>query len=151
MTEGIKLMLRSALTPERLRFLKFCVVGGSGVAVNMAVFEGVQWLLAAPSSRLHFNLALTLGFAVSCLTNFLLNDFWTWGDREKRGRAHFFQRLGTYYVASLSGYGVQAGVGNLLLAVTSWPPRFAVLVGIGFGTVFNFVLNNFVTFRVKRK
>jgi dolichol-phosphate mannosyltransferase len=99
---------------------------------------------------LRFNVAAAAGFAVSCFGNFLLNDLWTWGDREKRGRAHFFQRLGTYYVVSLSGYGVQAGTGNLLIGFTEIPHWGANLIGIGLGTVFNFVLNNLLTFRAAR-
>lgn len=150
MIRRIEARLEALLGAERVRFLKFCVVGGTGVASNMAVFLAVFALAATLPDALRFNVAQAAGFAVSCFGNFLLNDLWTWGDREKRGRAHFWQRLGTYYVVSLGGYAVQAGAGNVILALQAAEPWVANLTGIALGTVFNFVLNNLLTFRKPR-
>lgn len=150
MIHRLEARLLALLGPERVRFVKFCVVGGTGVVTNMAVFLAVFAALPSVDEALRFNIAQGSGFVVSCAGNFLLNDLWTWGDREKRGRTHFWQRLGTYYVVSLGGYAVQAGTGNVLLAADLAAPWVANLAGIALGTVFNFVLNNLLTFRKPR-
>lgn len=150
MIHRIEARLQALLGPERARFVKFCVVGGMGVATNMAVFLLVHAFASGLPDAVQFNVAQATGFVVSCGGNFVLNDLWTWGDREKRGTAHFWQRMGTYYVVSLGGYAVQAGVGNVMMAATATAPWLANLTGIALGTVFNFVLNNLLTFRKPR-
>jgi putative flippase GtrA len=116
------------------------------------------------------------GIIVSVFTNFLLNDFWTWGDREKRGHHHFFSRLAKFYVVSSVAASVQWGVsvatrsylslesiGVLLAALGVVEGDFAflgawntgsvrdilaILLGIAVGTGINYVANNIWTFRV---
>jgi dolichol-phosphate mannosyltransferase len=71
------------------RYAQFCVVGGSGVAVDM----GLIWLLADPRA-LGWNLTLSkvLAAEVAIVNNFLWNDVWTfrgcaaggWGPRRNR-------------------------------------------------------------------
>ena len=67
-------MSASSLPPETRRFIRFCVVGGSGVLVNMAIFSVVRLALGDMSEMARENAAVVTGFAVSCLTNFLIND-----------------------------------------------------------------------------
>lgn len=57
------------------RFIKFNVVGLSGVGVN----EGLLILLAA--SGAYYVYASVVAIEVSIASNFLLNDFWTFRDR----------------------------------------------------------------------
>ncbi len=68
-----------ALSDSRLRrvlrrYVKFCVVGGSGVVVDM----GIIYLLASPS-MLGWNISLSKVIAaeVAIFNNFLWNDLWT--------------------------------------------------------------------------
>ena len=62
-----------------LRFIKFNLVGLSGVLVN----EGI--LLALASQGVYYLYASALGIELSILSNFFLNDFWTFRDR-RHGR-----------------------------------------------------------------
>ena len=59
------------------RYVRFCLVGGSGVAVDM----GIIWLLADPR-MLGGNLSLSKVIAaeVAICNNFLWNDVWTFRD-----------------------------------------------------------------------
>ncbi|MCA9563703.1 MAG: GtrA family protein, partial [Myxococcales bacterium] len=94
------------------RFIKFGVVGGSGVIVNLAIaqlFVSVL-LTGVAGQQTRSMLAVGAGIVVSIFTNFVLNDAWTWADREKRGRKHWFQRLGMFYVISSIAAAVQLGV-----------------------------------------
>jgi len=71
-----------------VRFLKFCAVGASGVLVNLAVL----WLLTELEVRASF--ASAWAIEVSILTNFVINERWTFADRSQGslvGRAVRFQ------------------------------------------------------------
>ncbi|MFT7623858.1 MAG: dolichol-phosphate mannosyltransferase [Myxococcota bacterium] len=138
------------MTPERARFLRFCAVGASGVVVNLGIFTVAMAMLLPgwiESDDSRFLAANGVGFLVSVLTNFLLNDFWTWGDREKRGHAHFWSRLGRFYTVSSVAGVVQLGVAFAVRAYLGVWDQLAVLVGIGVATVINFVANNIWTFK----
>ncbi len=138
------------------RFIRFCVVGASGVVVNLGVFTVASWLLPQSlQGDARFVAANVAGFVISVLTNFLLNDFWTWGDREKRGHAHFWSRLLRFYTVSSVAGIVQIGVAYaarswLAAAGLGWSSgvvdKLAVLIGIGVATIINFVANNIWTF-----
>ncbi|MGM0578895.1 MAG: GtrA family protein [Myxococcota bacterium] len=144
----IREFLRARLGPEQRRFVKFCVVGASGVVVNMAflwlglqMFDGLD---KAPREAA----ASALGIVVSVFGNFLLNDLWTWGDRLKGDRRRDLAfRIGRYYVASALAIGIQFGCAQLLALGFGVLIYAAQGVGIAFGTVFNYVANNVWTFR----
>ena len=145
--------LKRHLTPERVRFIQFCVVGASGVAVNLAVFAVFRyWLLdgLVSDDDRAFMAANFAGFLVSVLTNFLLNDFWTWGDRKKTGHAHFWRRLVKFYIVSSLAGGVQLVVAATARSSLGMMDELAVLVGIGAATVINYGVNNVWTFREKK-
>jgi len=130
---------------QQVRFVKFCLVGGSGIVVNMAVFAVTRSLARDLDATLRFNAAQVAGFLVSCFSNFLLNDRWTWGDR-KKANARTLPRVRTYYLVALSAYVIQAIAGNLLVLKIGVSPWLANLAGILLGTVVNFLVNNRVTF-----
>jgi dolichol-phosphate mannosyltransferase len=69
------------------RFLKFCTVGFSGVIVNL----GILYLLKEIFGL--FYLASAIAIEISIITNFVLNDIYTFSDRRKAGRKNYFHRL----------------------------------------------------------
>lgn len=139
-------------SPDKLlewRFFRFAVVGGSGVVVNMLMlWLGVTYFFAAwGESTLGVAGAFAIG--VSIITNFLLNDVWTWGDRDKHGLSHFMQRMGKYvFVASIAGV-VQWVVLIALSKQLGIAYLLANLVAIAAGIVINYVANNAWTFKNK--
>ena len=139
--------IRARTTPEQRRFIKFCVVGGSGVVINLA-FVWVGRTLASdwsPEPRDAF--ASALGILVSVLGNFLFNDFWTWGDRTKGHRTRdFLTRALSYYVVSSAAVAVQYGVAMALRLWLDWIIYVAQAAGILLGTAINYVANNRWTF-----
>ena len=61
--------------------LKFCIVGASGILVNM-------WMLVAlTSTGMNYLKAGALAIEMSIATNFLLNEFWSFADFSKRRRS----------------------------------------------------------------
>lgn len=148
------------LGSNRFRLLKFAGVGISGVFVNLAVFSVTFHLLLAPFLEADplFVAANAAGFVVSVFTNFVLNDWWTWGDRLKGGLRHWFYRLGKYYVTASGAGAVQLFTAWLSLAIAwshlDWmifgvelAPKLGVLTGIGCGMVVNFTASHLWAFR----
>ena len=140
--------LRRRLTPEQRRFVKFCVVGASGVVVNLA-FVWVGQLAAAslePGSR--DVVASLLGIVVSVFGNFLLNNLWTWGDRTQGAdRRAFWTRVVQYYVASAAAIAIQFVTAQALLHGLEWNIYVGQTAGILLGTAVNYIANNTWIFR----
>jgi dolichol-phosphate mannosyltransferase len=139
-----------AYTPsDRRRLARFLVVGLSGIAVNLGVFTLVRAALrGVVTGPVRFALSNVAGFGVSVLTNFALNDSWTWGDRRVGGKGGVLSRLGKYYlVCSLAGI-VQLGVAWTCHVAGGIEEHLSVLVGIGLATGINFLANHFWTFRI---
>jgi dolichol-phosphate mannosyltransferase len=60
-----------ALRPLESQFARFCAVGASGYAVNLAVYAG---LLAG---GLHYAVAAAIAFVVAATSNYAWNRLWT--------------------------------------------------------------------------
>lgn len=148
-----------------VRLVRFGVVGASGVVVNVIVawlafrLVFVPWWGDAPYAQ---TAASALGIALSILTNFLLNDAWTWGDRRAGSGRSAARRCADFYLASSVAALVQLGVFRATLALWSAPDgviagfsaaeievAVAQLIGIAVATPLNFVLNHVWTFRAR--
>lgn len=150
------------MTKEQRRFVKFAIVGGSGVFVNL----GVVWLVTALSARSGAGMdriAILCGILVSIFTNFLVNDAWTWSDRAKHGFRHWVQRCAFFYVTNGAAAGLQFLVSISVLAALRFDTfpfgispdavraPLASLAGIAVATPLNYVVNNKLTFRDKSR
>ncbi len=146
--------------PQLGRLLKFALVGGSGVVVNLGIFHLTLLLLApVPFDAWRNAIAYTLGIVVSIFTNFLLNDTWTWGDRAKGHHVRaLFARLGRYYLTCALSGAVQLGVsfGSFYLWFQHHPlliigrdvgPSLAALAGILAGIAINLPVSHYWTFK----
>ncbi len=134
------LMRRSG---ELLRFCKFCAVGASGVVVNLGLF----WLLTrlAGLGQKDF-LALAIAIEASIVSNFTLNEYFTFRDRRSPGRS-FVARLLKFNVICLAGAGVQAGVYALLFHGLGIYDLLSNFAGIIAATMWNYLLNTWWTWR----
>ena len=138
------------LTRERRRFLKFCVVGASGVPVNLLfMWIAFNWIFPTLEQSLRVPCASGFGFAVSVLTNFLLNDLWTWRDRPKN-KGGFVWRLLRFYLVSSAGGAIQIACTTGLNRV-GLHYMLAQLCGIALATAINYVVNNLWTFGDKTR
>jgi dolichol-phosphate mannosyltransferase len=88
-----------------IRFLKFGAVGASGVVVNLGVLALLTNLWGMGSSIALKDLAYAISVEVSILTNFLLNDAWTFQDR-KAASGPFWRRGLRFHLVSLVGFAV---------------------------------------------
>jgi len=123
-------------TGELARFLKYCLVGASGVLVNM----GLLWLLTEVGG-LYYLASAAISIETSILTNFTLNDRFTFPDRRARGLSPFLRRLGKFNLVSLAGLAVNMGVLWTLTSVLGIHYLVSNLVGIAAATLWNYAVN----------
>ncbi|PIE18860.1 MAG: hypothetical protein CSA65_03930 [Proteobacteria bacterium] len=147
---ALRSLLHRFTTPGQRRFIKFCVVGASGVPVNLAAtWLGHSLLFAALSPDWRKAASFLTGIAVSIFTNFLLNDMWTWGEGRATSEHGFLGRLGRFYLACSLAAGLQFGVA---LSLNRWfhlHYLLAQLAGIALATAVNYAVNNLWTFKTK--
>ena len=122
------------------RFIRFGVVGGSGVLVDM----GALYLLHDPK-RLAIPLitAKLVSAQLAIFNNFLWNDLWTFADRAalRPGAAARFTRFLRFEGICLAGVAITVGV--LALCVKKLGLHYLIgnAIAIGVGTAWNFLVN----------
>jgi dolichol-phosphate mannosyltransferase len=121
-------------------FLRFCAVGTSGVVVNLVSFTllmdlGLNKFLASP-----------LAIEISIITNFLLNNFWTFSKRDMNDRIHI--RGLKFNVVSFVALAVSYATFLFLSALDpGGVPQVHQAIGIVPATFINYFLNSYWTFR----
>jgi dolichol-phosphate mannosyltransferase len=123
------------------RFVRFGVVGASGVLVNQGILMLLHGTLGAP---LLFSSVIAI--EVSIITNFLLNHVWTW--RLSLRVSGLWRRCLQYHAAAV----MAAFAGNVIVLMAAVELfgvdyRIANLLGIGVGTVINFTAGELWIFR----
>ena len=131
------LMRRSG---ELLRFGKFLLVGLSGIVVN----DGILWLLHGHSGW-NIGPALLVAIEVSIITNFILNNTFTFADRHKPGFRHFIGNFLRFNFFSAPG-GVLNWVTTSVLTDKSHYLIFN-LIGIAIAMLWNYFANNWWTWK----
>lgn len=118
-------------------FIKFCVVGGSGVVVDFAITY-----LCKERLKLNKYLSNSLGFAIAATTNFLLNRWWTFNSLEADISIQYLK----FITIALVGLIINNSVIYLLNDKLRWNFYFSKLFAIGVVTFWNFVMNYLFTF-----
>ncbi|MEG4026090.1 glycosyltransferase [Microcoleus sp. S13C4] len=138
------LRLRFARWPMG-KFLRFGIVGFSGVFVNMGVLYVLSDIL-----NLQVNGSLIVAAELAILSNFLWNDLWTFGDISKlqpRKRQRL-KRLLKFNTICLMGLILNVLLFNLLFKVFGINKYLANLIAIATVTLWNFWINMKLSWRV---
>lgn len=118
-------------------FIKFCVVGGSGVVVDFSITYLCKEIL-----KLNKYISNSLGFTVAATSNFILNRWWTFNSLESDISIQYFKFIGF----SLIGLIINNSVIYLLNDKLRWNFYFSKLFAIGVVTFWNFAMNYLFTF-----
>ena len=155
LVNALALRLGAAVSPL---FVKYCLVGASGVAVSLAVY-GLGELGGLPTISLGITpdlnpiyVSALLGIQASILTNFVANNYFTFYDRRYRGWG-LLGGLLLFQAVSVVGVFVQLAVFQLLhrngFPTASASADVAVAInnsiGLAVATVTNFFLNVSIT------
>ena len=121
-------------------FGKFSVVGISGMVVN----QGFLTLFVSVFSW-DVSIAGIIAIEISILSNFILNNYWTWKDQKE---SSFLTRFMKYHAVTIFSGGVNY---LILLILTSMGYHYFIsnLIGIAVGAVVNFIFNHFWTFKAR--
>ncbi len=124
-------------------FLKFCIIGASGVLVNLGIFTallglGVNKYVASP-----------IAIECSILTNFLGNNYWTFRRRSLSSGIHVRGlRFNAVSILSLA-----ISFGSFVILSRAFPavaPQVHQFIGIIPAMLVNYFLNSYWTFRDTR-
>ena len=126
----VVVLLRRLLSP---RFLKFCVVGLSGVLVNMGLLYALTELCG-----LFYLISSFIAIECSFISNFLFNEFWTWRGIGAPSVSEGLKRFGKFHVV----YGIGLAVNiSLLYVITEYLGVYYILsnlIAIAIATLWNF-------------
>jgi putative flippase GtrA len=120
-----------------LKFLKFCAVGFSGMAIDF----GITWLL---KEKLKINkyIANSCGFILAASSNYILNRIWTFESHRAQIASEYFLFVG------IAGIGLL--LNNIIVYILSdrlkWNFYFSKFVAVGIVTIWNFGMNFIFTF-----
>ena len=133
------------LRPLILKFVKFGVVGASGMVVHF----GVLYLLREIVGLNSF-VANSIGFITAATTNYILNRIWTFRSQDKQVAMEYLK----FILVSLIGLGINNGtlwLGGKLLPAWNDDWRFYILwvFAVGVTTLWNFFGNLLFTFNKK--
>lgn len=139
MLDYLEQLWRLAWAPSGLgRFVRYCLVGTSGVVVNL----GVLWLLRA-TGLLGKLQAPAVAIECAILNNFLWNELWTFSDRSRvaprlRDRV---SRVIHFNLVCGAGAALHLALVWLLAIRWSWSYMATNVLAIGVVTLWNYGLN----------
>jgi len=131
--------------PAIKQFIKFCLVGFSGLFVDTAILVAlVDRLLLDP------RLAAVFAFLGAASWNYLFNRIWSFRSVPSM---NILSGYLTFVFVCLAGLGIRVGVMHVLIEYAGMgrSPWYvlASLIGIGVATLFNFLGSKFVVFSRK--
>ncbi len=120
-----------------LKFLKFGVVGFSGVFVNF----GVTWFFKE-ICKLNKYVSNILGFVFAATTNYLLNRWWTFQSTNPQVGTEYAK----YFLISAVGLGIDTLTVYLLHNKLKWNFYLSKVFAVGTAMIWNFFGNLLFTF-----
>ena len=120
-----------------LKFIKFGVVGFSGLIIDFVVTY-----LCKEKLKVHKLLSNAIGFCIAATNNYVLNRIWTFQSVNDKIGVEFAEFFGV----SIIGLGINTLVLWILNEKFKFNFYFSKLCAIGTATLWNFVANYCFTF-----
>jgi putative flippase GtrA len=121
-----------------LKFVKFCVVGLSGMGVDF----GTTWILKE-KVRINKYIANSTGFILAATSNYVWNRVWTFQSENKQ----IFREYSLFILISVAGLGINNFIIFLLNDKMKINFYISKLFAVGVVTLWNFLMNYLITFR----
>jgi dolichol-phosphate mannosyltransferase len=129
-----------------LRFVKYGFVGLSGVVVNLGTLALSKNLLGLSVSA-----ATGVGIELSLVSNFVLNNLWTFSDAKLSGIKSILSGLLRFHLICLTGALINFAVATYLRVKGFSNGYFGDFFGILVATVWNYLINTKFTWSVTEK
>ena len=122
------------------KFIKYGLVGGLGLIVDMAVFYlmnkklGVNYVVSNITSS-----------SIAVVHNFILNSYFTFNVTDKK-----LKRFLSFYAIALTGMAISTGLLALFIDVLKFEAMLSKLISIVIVALIQYIFNNKLTFRTKK-
>jgi len=123
---------------------RFYTIGATGFAINYLI----SFLFSGGLTEIWYLYANILGIIASMTSNFVLNKWWTFNDRDFSFKKTISQ-YSKFVAFSSVGALIQLGVVFLLVDNYNWIYSSALAIGVLTGAFSNFILNKKWTFKEK--
>lgn len=126
---------------KQTTFFKFCVVGTIGFVINTVVLEAVVAL------GFHPTVGSVVGAELAIISNFVLNNTWTFGSRRIHGKRTVskFLQFNTTSVGAIIIQASTIAIGTFLFGLATY--RWFYILGVGIGLVWNYTLYSLVIWK----
>ncbi|MBI4430281.1 MAG: glycosyltransferase family 2 protein [Candidatus Omnitrophica bacterium] len=115
------------------QFIKFCVVGAAGLAVNLIIFSACLYFL-----HFHYLASAVAAFFFALTSNFILNRAWTFKVQKKGGQLSVRIQYQRFLFVCLFGLGVNLLTLHILHAVFEHHEILSQLLAVLSATALNF-------------
>ena len=120
-----------------LKFIKFCIVGFSGVFVDFGITYFFKEIV-----KIQKYVANAIGFSTAATTNYILNRIWTFHSHNPK----VFLEFGRFFVIALIGLGINSAIIWLMNGKFKVNFYLSKLVATIIVTLWNFLINAYFTF-----
>lgn len=120
-----------------LKFIKFCIVGFSGVFVDFGVTYFFKEVV-----KLQKYFANAIGFTCAATTNYILNRSWTFNSQNP----HIVQEFSRFFIIALIGLAINSAIIWLMNEKFKVNFYLSKLVATIIVTLWNFLINAYFTF-----
>ena len=126
--------------PFLLKFIKFAIVGFTGVFVDFGTtYICKEWL------KIHKYVSNSIGFTLAATSNYFLNRIWTFKSQDPNIALEY----GEFLLISLIGLGINNFILWIIHERLKQNFYLSKLFAIGVVTVWNFLANYYITFAGK--
>jgi len=122
------------------RFIKFCIVGGTGILINMGVLALITEIIQLP-----YQLSSIIAIETAILWNFALNDKWTF--KKSTNKSSTLTKMIKFHAVSIGGALINWLILIGLTEITGMYYLLSNLIGIATATAWNYLANVKYTWR----
>lgn len=118
---------------ERLRLLKFCMVGGMGFFLNIGMLYGMT------ESGLYYMASAVIATVITMTYCYTWNNYWTFKSKWKGAKA-YLQGLWKYAIVAFIGDGLSFGLLVLFTEVVGMWYMVSAVIAVFIVAVFRYVV-----------
>jgi len=122
--------------------IKYFLVGGIGVGVNLGLLYGLTDFLG-----IWYILSQGIAIAISITNNFFLHRYWTFKNEIVEPKT--LERYIKFFIVSIIGMGIQLGLTFILVENYAMYYLSAAVLSIIVASAFNYLVNRKWTFEIK--
>lgn len=126
---------RASVRSEPVLLFRFIIVGALGTALDFLVLNLAHAVFGVPLRP-----ALALGFTAGAINNYLINSFWSFGQKTS------WKKFLTFFLIAFGGLLLNNLIVSTLVTNLNWHYNLAKLLAVGVIFCWNYLLNRKLTF-----